>query len=83
MQTPAKHLRATHTHSAVSDDTLRLLGRSDPGRAMGQIDATDQAILAMTLEDICAELLEHRRAHRLRRSRRHEFEAGHKPRARA
>jgi hypothetical protein len=74
---------ATHHASPVSDDTLRLLGRSDPGRAMGEIDPKDQAILAMILTDICAELLEHRRAARLRRARRDEFEAGRKPRARA
>lgn len=58
-QTPAP---PAVTIRPVSDDTLRLLGRVDPGRAQGEIDARDQAILAMTLPDICAELLAHRQA---------------------
>ncbi len=57
-----------HTAPArpVSDDTLRLLGRTDPARAAGVIDDEDQAILCMTLPDICAELLAHRHAARRR-----------------
>ncbi len=48
----------------VSDDTLRLLARHDPQRALGELDAEDQAILCMTLGDICDELLAYRRTAR-------------------
>lgn len=51
---------AVRIRPAVTDATLMHLGRHDPRRACGELDAEDQAILTMTLDDICAELLDHR-----------------------
>ncbi|WP_320178101.1 hypothetical protein [Roseovarius pacificus] len=65
MHTPA--IPATDVQ-IVSDDTLRLLARHDPQRALGELDAEDQAILCMTLGDICDELLRWRKAARTRPS---------------
>ncbi|GLQ26110.1 hypothetical protein [Sulfitobacter pacificus] len=48
----------------VSDDMLRTLARIDESRAVGEISAEDQSILAMYLPDICGELIARRAAMR-------------------
>jgi hypothetical protein len=47
----------------ISDKLLRDLAQGDPMRALGEISAEDQAILCMTLPDLCGELLAYRLAY--------------------
>lgn len=54
----------THIDQAITPVTnqlLRDLAKGDPMWAMGEISAQDQAILCMTQQDICGELLAYRR----------------------
>lgn len=56
MQNKAKPL----SQKLISDQLLRDLAKGDPMWAMGEISAQDQAILCMTQQDICGELLAYR-----------------------
>jgi hypothetical protein len=55
--------KAKLSHRLISDKLLRDLAQNDPMRAMGEISAVDQAILCMTLPDLCGELLTYRLTH--------------------
>ena len=61
---PIRTATPLNCEEIVSDDTLRQLAKDSPERAVGELNSEDQSILAMTLPDICGELLAHRAAAR-------------------
>lgn len=48
----------------VTDQALRDLAKGGPERGSGAISSEDQALLSMSLPEICGELLAYRLAHR-------------------